>query len=108
MVNLSPLMPEPRNRTRANTGFSGKPYMDALTGDLPEAIGVIRYYAGWADKVFGQSIPTSKAKVAYTIRQPIGVVGQIIPWNYPLSMACVINPFPYLNYLFLPKCLSRH
>lgn len=66
----------------------GKPYKDALEGDLPEAIGTIRYYAGWADKIFGQTISTTSEKFAYTIRQPIGVVGQIIPWNYPLSMAC--------------------
>lgn len=66
----------------------GKPYKDALEGDLPEAIGTIRYYAGWADKIFGQTISTTSEKFAYTVRQPIGVVGQIIPWNYPLSMAC--------------------
>lgn len=48
----------------------------------------MRYYAGWADKTFGQTIPTTPDKFAYTIRQPVGVVGQIIPWNYPLSMAC--------------------
>ncbi|CAI4220065.1 unnamed protein product [Parascedosporium putredinis] len=65
---------------------NGKPYRDALTGDLPEAIGVIRYYAGWCDKIYGQTIPLPN-KLAYTLRQPIGVVGQIIPWNYPLSMA---------------------
>ncbi|KAJ2997436.1 hypothetical protein NUW58_g658 [Xylaria curta] len=45
------------------------------------------YYAGWADKTFGQTIPTTPQKFAYTIRQPLGVVAQIIPWNYPLSMA---------------------
>lgn len=67
---------------------AGKPYKDALDGDLPEAIGTIRYYAGWADKIFGQTISTTSQKFAYTVRQPIGVVGQIIPWNYPLSMAC--------------------
>lgn len=66
----------------------GKPYQTALNEDLPEAIGTIRYYSGWADKTFGQTISTTPAKFAYTIRQPIGVVGQIIPWNYPLSMAC--------------------
>jgi aldehyde dehydrogenase (NAD+) len=55
--------------------------------DLVEAVSVIRYYAGWADKTFGQTISTTSAKFAYTLRQPIGVVGQIIPWNYPLSMA---------------------
>ena len=59
----------------------------ALNEDLPEAISTIRYYSGWADKTFGQTISTTHQKFAYTIRQPVGVVGQIIPWNYPLSMA---------------------
>lgn len=66
---------------------SGKPYHVALTEDLPESFTTIRYYSGWADKTFGQTISTTPEKFAYTIRQPIGVVGQIIPWNYPLSMA---------------------
>ncbi|KAJ5569819.1 uncharacterized protein N7459_009249 [Penicillium hispanicum] len=66
---------------------NGKPYHVALEEDLPEAIGTIRYYGGWADKTFGQTINTTPQKFAYTLRQPIGVVGQIIPWNYPLSMA---------------------
>jgi aldehyde dehydrogenase (NAD+) len=58
-----------------------------LNTDLPEAILTIRYYAGWADKNYGQTIETTPEKFAYTIRQPIGVIAQIIPWNYPLSMA---------------------
>lgn len=67
--------------------LSGKPYQVALTEDLPETINTFRYYSGWADKIFGQTIGTTHAKFAYTLRQPIGVVAQIIPWNYPLSMA---------------------
>ncbi|KAF2003845.1 aldehyde dehydrogenase [Amniculicola lignicola CBS 123094] len=66
---------------------NGKPYSVALGDDLPETIGTIRYYSGWADKTYGQTISTTRAKFAYTLRQPIGVVAQIIPWNYPLSMA---------------------
>ncbi|OJJ80057.1 aldehyde dehydrogenase ALDH [Aspergillus glaucus CBS 516.65] len=66
---------------------NGKPYHVALSDDLTEAITTIRYYSGWADKTFGQTINTTPEKLAYTLRQPIGVVGQIIPWNYPLSMA---------------------
>ena len=65
----------------------GKTYADALEGDIAEVVTTFRYYAGWADKVFGQTISTTRQKFAYTIRQPIGVVGQIIPWNYPLGMA---------------------
>lgn len=59
----------------------------ALEEDLAEVAGTLRYYAGFADKVFGQTISTSPEKFAYTLRQPMGVVGQIIPWNYPLAMA---------------------
>ncbi|KAF7541733.1 hypothetical protein G7Z17_g11901 [Cylindrodendrum hubeiense] len=66
---------------------NGKTYADALTLDVPEVVNVIRYYAGWADKTHGQTVTSNPQKLAYTIRQPIGVVGQIIPWNFPLSMA---------------------
>ncbi|KAL3480890.1 aldehyde dehydrogenase [Aspergillus californicus] len=65
---------------------NGKPFTQAL-GDIEEVFSVLRYYAGWADKNFGQTIETSRAKFTYTIREPLGVCGQIIPWNYPLGMA---------------------
>ncbi|KAL7783256.1 Aldehyde/histidinol dehydrogenase [Trichoderma ceciliae] len=66
---------------------NGKTYQEALDVDLVEAVAVIRYFAGFSDKIYGQTISTTHQKFAYTLRQPIGVVGQIIPWNYPLSMA---------------------
>ncbi|KAM6525281.1 mitochondrial aldehyde dehydrogenase [Fusarium falciforme] len=66
---------------------NGKTYADALGGDLAEVVNTIRYYAGWADKIHGQTITTNPLKLAYTLRQPLGVVAQIIPWNYPLAMA---------------------
>ena len=69
------------------TSYTGKPYAVAVSEDLQEVITTFRYYAGWADKIFGQTISTTHQKFAYTLRQPIGVVAQIIPWNYPLSMA---------------------
>lgn len=69
---------------------NGKSYMEALNTDLTEAISTIRYYAGWADKIHGQTISTTHQKLAYTLRQPIGVVSQIIPWNYPLSMVSFV------------------
>uniref|UniRef100_A0A8H7K5N6 Aldehyde dehydrogenase domain-containing protein n=1 Tax=Bionectria ochroleuca TaxID=29856 RepID=A0A8H7K5N6_BIOOC len=65
---------------------NGKPYSQA-TGDIEEMCGVFRYYGGWADKTYGQTIETSRNKFTYTLREPIGVCGQIIPWNYPLGMA---------------------
>jgi aldehyde dehydrogenase (NAD+) len=69
------------------TWDNGKPYSVALNEDLGEVAAVFRYYAGWADKTYGQTISTTPQKFAYTLRQPIGVCGQIIPWNYPLAMA---------------------
>lgn len=65
----------------------GKPYQVSLNDDIGEVVNTIRYYAGWADKVHGQTINPTPEKFAYTLRQPIGVVGQIIPWNFPLAMA---------------------
>jgi len=70
-----------------DTWDNGKPYQVALNEDLAEVTGTIRYYAGWADKIHGSTIPTTGAKFAYTLKQPIGVCAQIIPWNYPLAMA---------------------
>ncbi|KAK5993024.1 Aldehyde dehydrogenase [Cladobotryum mycophilum] len=69
------------------TWDNGKPYLVARDEDLNEVTGTLRYYAGYADKIHGQTIPTHANKLAYTLRQPIGVCAQIIPWNYPLGMA---------------------
>jgi aldehyde dehydrogenase (NAD(P)+) len=66
---------------------NGKPFNVARDDDLGEAIAVLRYYAGWADKIHGLTIPTTPQKFAYTLKQPIGVCGQIIPWNFPIMMA---------------------
>ncbi|KAH8901037.1 putative aldehyde dehydrogenase [Thozetella sp. PMI_491] len=69
------------------TWDNGKPYAVAFNEDTGEVAETLRYYAGFADKIFGQVIETTAAKFAYTVREPVGVCGQIIPWNYPLSMA---------------------
>jgi aldehyde dehydrogenase (NAD+) len=69
------------------TWNGGKPYNAAFNEDVADVVATIRYFAGWADKIFGQTIPTTPHKLAYTLKQPVGVVGQIIPWNYPLLMA---------------------
>ena len=65
---------------------NGKPRHVARTADLPLAIACYRYYAGWADKVQGRTIPISGDYFCYTRHEPVGVVGQIIPWNFPLLM----------------------
>ncbi|KAG6877045.1 hypothetical protein C0993_010847 [Termitomyces sp. T159_Od127] len=54
--------------------------------EVQSSIDVLRYYAGWADKVQGKTIETNEKKLAYTRREPYGVVGQVIPWNAPLLM----------------------
>ncbi|MCJ1375374.1 hypothetical protein MMC20_006609 [Loxospora ochrophaea] len=69
------------------TWDNGKPYQVALTQDVAEVSGCLKYYGGYADKIHGQVIDADPAKLSYTIREPIGVCGQIIPWNYPLAMA---------------------
>ncbi len=55
-------------------------------GDLQGVVNTLRYYAGWADKIEGRTVPVRGNFLSYTLRQPIGVVGQIIPWNFPLLM----------------------
>src|SRR4051812_45568534 len=65
---------------------NGKPYRDAIAADLPLTIKCYRYYAGWADKIHGKTIPVEGPYFCYTRHEPVGVVGQIIPWNFPLLM----------------------
>jgi len=65
---------------------NGKPYKVALTADVPLTVACYRYYAGWADKVQGRTIPISGNYFCYTRLEPVGVVGQIIPWNFPMLM----------------------
>ena len=72
---------------------NGKPITVSRAGDVPLAIDLFRYMAGWATKIEGNTIPISVPYTpgaryhAYTLREPVGVVGQIIPWNFPLLMA---------------------
>ncbi|KAF7320219.1 Aldehyde dehydrogenase [Mycena kentingensis (nom. inval.)] len=65
---------------------NGKTVTWARGVDISFSIQTIKYYAGWADKIMGQTIETDEKKFAYTRHEPIGVVGQIIPWNFPLLM----------------------
>src|SRR5262245_43581121 len=65
---------------------SGKILSDSR-GDVQSVLNTLRYYSGWADKIEGRTIPVRGNFLSYTLRQPVGVVGQIIPWNFPLLMA---------------------
>lgn len=64
---------------------SGKTINDSR-GDVQGVCNTLRYYAGWADKIEGKTVPVRGPFLSYTLRQPVGVVGQIIPWNFPLLM----------------------
>ncbi len=65
---------------------NGKPSHVARSADLGLTIATYRYYAGWADKVQGRTIPVAGDYFTYTKHEPVGVVGQIIPWNFPILM----------------------
>src|SRR5512140_3070149 len=66
---------------------SGKPVASIRRQDLPAVLDTLTYYAGWADKINGQVIPTRPDALTYTVREAVGVVGAIVPWNFPLMMA---------------------
>jgi aldehyde dehydrogenase (NAD+) len=65
---------------------SGKPVSAIRRQDLPAVLDTLTYYAGWADKINGQVVPTRPDALTYVIREPVGVVGAIIPWNFPLMI----------------------
>lgn len=65
---------------------NGKPIRDSRNIDIPLVIDCLRYYAGYADKIHGQTIPIRGDYLTYTRQEPVGVVGQIIPWNFPMLM----------------------
>ncbi|CAK7200661.1 mitochondrial aldehyde dehydrogenase [Sporothrix eucalyptigena] len=100
---------------------TGKTFSKAMK-DIHEVFEVFRYYGGWADKHYGQTIETAKNKFTYTIREPIGVTGAITPWNYPLIMVslklgpalacgntCILKPseFSPLSALYLANLFVK-
>ncbi|HVX15738.1 MAG TPA: aldehyde dehydrogenase family protein [Pirellulales bacterium] len=89
LYKLADLMEEELDDLAAlETLDNGKPIRDAKGADLPLAIDCLRYYAGFADKIHGQTIPVRGNYFTYTRREPVGVAGQIIPWNFPILMVC--------------------
>ncbi|KAK4568573.1 hypothetical protein RGQ29_004118 [Quercus rubra] len=68
------------------TWNNGKPYEQAAKSELPLIIRLFHYYAGWADKIHGLTVPADGDYHVQTLHEPIGVAGQIIPWNFPLVM----------------------
>ena len=72
---------------RLETLHNGKPIMESRHVEIPMAIECLQYYAGWTDKVHGETIPVKHNALVYTRREPLGVVAAIVPWNFPLLLA---------------------
>ncbi|KAL6182408.1 hypothetical protein ACLB2K_043830 [Fragaria x ananassa] len=68
------------------TWNNGKPFVQASQAELPMVVRLLHYYAGWADKIHGLTVPADGPYHVQTLHEPIGVAGQIIPWNFPLLM----------------------
>lgn len=66
---------------------TGKTVREAAAGDVAPAIDAFRYYAGWVRKIYGQTIPVDGPFLNYTVREPVGVVAAMVPWNFPLQLA---------------------
>jgi aldehyde dehydrogenase (NAD+) len=72
---------------RLETLHNGKPIFESRQIEIPAAAECFEYYAGWADKIMGETIPVKGNYLTYTLREPLGVVAAIVPWNFPLLLA---------------------
>lgn len=80
---------------------NGKPVTIAKAADVALSVKCLRYYAGWADKIHGQTIPIEGPYFCYTKSEPVGVCAQIIPWFGETSFLCVFFPFSIVSGTFL-------
>lgn len=88
LYKLSKLIEEHSSELAAlETADNGKPIKESSYVDLPQVAENFEYFAGWATKIEGETIPVPGQMFNYTLREPVGVCGQIIPWNFPLLMA---------------------
>jgi aldehyde dehydrogenase (NAD+) len=72
---------------RLETLHNGKPITESRHIEIPMSAECLQYFAGWADKIQGDTIPVKGNALVYTLREPIGVVAAIVPWNFPLLLA---------------------
>mmetsp|Transcript_22128 Transcript_22128/g.42999 ORF Transcript_22128/g.42999 Transcript_22128/m.42999 type:complete len:578 (+) Transcript_22128:22-1755(+) len=87
LLKLADLMEKHKKRLAEVEALdNGKPYQVALNIDLVLAIKCYRYYAGWADKLMGETMPIEGKYLCYTRREALGICGQITPWNFPILM----------------------
>jgi aldehyde dehydrogenase (NAD+) len=71
---------------RLETLHNGKPIFESRHIEVPAAAECFQYYAGWADKIHGETVPVKGNYLTYTLREPVGVVAAIVPWNFPLLL----------------------
>src|SRR5262245_12211187 len=80
------LMERSDDIARLETLHNGKPIFESRHIEVPAAAECFQYYAGWADKIHGETIPVRGNFLTYTLREPVGVVAAIVPWNFPLLL----------------------
>ena len=73
--------------SRLETIHNGKPITESRQIEIPAAAECFEYYGGWSDKIMGETIPVKGNHLTYTLREPLGVVAAIVPWNFPLLLA---------------------
>ncbi|WP_244849856.1 aldehyde dehydrogenase family protein [Caballeronia sp. SL2Y3] len=87
LMRLAELLRENQEELAALESLdAGKPIAGVQRQDVPAAIDTLAYYAGWCDKINGQVVPARPDALTYTVREPVGVVGAIVPWNFPLMI----------------------
>ncbi|WP_250534945.1 aldehyde dehydrogenase family protein [Caballeronia sp. AZ10_KS36] len=87
LMRLAQLLRENQEELAALESLdAGKPIAGVQRQDVPAAIDTLTYYAGWCDKINGQVVPARPDALTYTVREPVGVVGAIVPWNFPLMI----------------------
>jgi acyl-CoA reductase-like NAD-dependent aldehyde dehydrogenase len=72
---------------RLETLHNGKPITESRHIEMPASAECLQYFAGWADKIQGETVPVKSNHLVYTLREPLGVVAAIVPWNFPLLLA---------------------
>jgi acyl-CoA reductase-like NAD-dependent aldehyde dehydrogenase len=80
------LMEKADEIARLETLHNGKPIFESRQIEIPAAAECFQYYAGWADKIHGETIPVKGNFLTYTLREPVGVIAAIVPWNFPLLL----------------------
>ena len=81
------LMERADDVARLETLHNGKPISESRHIEIPAAAECFEYFGGWSDKVMGETIPVKGNHLTYTLREPVGVVAAIVPWNFPLLLA---------------------